>query len=583
MRKVLVLSVILALSGLTFAARIVESVQEKQFSDAVAAAVKTDEGVAAIEIKFEGTAGLHYYADKEDAPGNMPLEFEVTLPEGCSAKPPVFPASHPYYDKALEKNVNVYSGSFSVFISIECAVQKSIDAVIRVHGLACTDNVCIRFDKTITAAADMADVEQWPLAELPVAAHAAVKTEKMETSVISDGIGLNSLKYFLLAILAGLSFNIMPCVWPVLPLAMQRLVNFSGGSKRTLLLHGLAFCAGIVSFFAIFAVVSIILKLTTGAALDWSEHLRYPAVIMAMGLVLIVLALFMFDVFTVGVPASIASKSGGNGTLKGSVAMGLLAAILSTPCSGAILAAVLVWAQTQTLTMSTIAILLMGVGMMLPYLILANSPALLKKLPKPGDWMDIIRKSMGFLLLLIAVKLLSALPDDTLPSVLYFAVVLCFAVWMWGGWVNMLTPKKKKMIIRAIALLLVIISGRMLLTPKTTVIEWKDYDRAAIASLTESGSPILIKFTAKWCTNCHYLDRTVYSDSEVAAALAKKNITPIVADTTSYTDPATADLKDIYSEPGSVPVTIIIMPDGTQKKLRGVFKKDELMEAVKGI
>ncbi len=580
-KKLVLLSVILAFSVLAFANRIVES--DNEYSDAKAFAARTSDGSAGIAVQFEGTDGLHYYADKEDAPGNMPLELDMTLPEGCSSKPQRFPGSHPYYDKALEKNINVYSGGFIVFIPFDCDQQETVDISIRIHGLACTDNVCIRFDKTLSIAVNMADIERWPLVEMPVSVRPVAAAVKTESTVTTDGITLNSLKYFLLAILAGLSFNIMPCVWPVLPLAMQRLVNFSGGSKKTLLLHGIAFCAGIVSFFAIFAVVSIILKLTTGAALDWSEHLRYPAVIMTMGLVLIVLALFMFDVFTVGVPASIASKSGGNGTVKGSVAMGLLAAVLSTPCSGAILAAVLVWAQTQTLLMSTIAILLMGVGMMLPYLILANSPALLKKLPRPGDWMDIIRKSMGFLLLLIAVKLLSALPDETLPNVLYFAVILCFAVWMWGGWVNMMTPKKKKTIIRILALLLVIVTGRMLLTSKTSIIEWKDYDRAAIASLTQSNSPILIKFTAKWCTNCHYLDRTVYSDSEVAAALVEKNITPIIADTTSYTDPATADLKDIYSEPGSVPVTVIIMPDGSHHKLRGVFKKDELLKVIEGI
>ena len=557
--------------------RVVE--YEGDYSD-VSIRVVSFNGKPAVAVNFDGTDNLHYYADKATAPAEMALEITATLPDGCTPEATKFPASHPYYDKALRQNINVYSGKFTVIIPFDCSPQTAGQVQVRLNGLACTDKLCLPpFDHTLIADFDTTQAESLEKFDTSLLKSAQSPKPIVKEEVAAPASTAKFFGYLLLAIVAGLTFNIMPCVWPVLPLAVQRLVSFSGGNRKTLLKHGAAFSIGIELFFVLFAVISVILKLTTGAALDWSEHLRYPGVIIGMGVLLVVLAMFMFDIFVVGVPSSVASKSGGNGTITGSIGMGFLAAVLSTPCSGAILAAVLVWAQTQTLAVSITAILLLGVGMMLPYLILASSPALLQKLPKPGNWMDIFRKAMGFLLLLIALKLLLALPDNYLGGGFYYALVAAFAAWMWGGWVNITTPKKRKKITRIAAIALLVIAAP-LLKPPVSPIDWQDYDKAAVDRLTAAGEPVLIKFTAKWCTNCHYLERTVYADANISQALQDKGITPFKADTTSHSDPATEDLKAVYNEPGSVPVSIIIAPDGNIQKLRGVFSRAELLEAI---
>ncbi|MFI4910954.1 MAG: protein-disulfide reductase DsbD family protein [Sedimentisphaeraceae bacterium JB056] len=587
-----VMAVVLCLvSGFAVASqRVVE--YESDYSDVSLEAVRLADGSAAIAFRFTGTDNVHYYADKETAPGGMSLAIDSNLPEDCSADAPMFPKAKDYYDKGLQQDIKVYSGDFDVVVGLDCKEAGEVEASFTVHGIACTDKLCLPpFSHDLTIKVDTSEVQSWPAwqktdksePEPTVSADAKEAKEEGAAIVVSEFSVASAVKYFLLAILAGLTFNIMPCVWPVLPLAVQRLVNFSGGNKKTLLLHGAAFSGGIILFFVLFAAISVVLKLTTGAALDWSEHLRYPSVIIGMGLLLVVLAMFMFDIFVVGVPSSVASKSGGNGTVSGSIGMGFLAAVLSTPCSGAILAAVLVWAQTQNLAVSTVTIILMGFGMAIPYMILANSPALLKKLPRPGTWMEIFRKAMGFLLLVIAFKLMLALPEKYLGGAFYYSLVVAFAAWMWGGWVNITSPKKKKITVRLLALLLLVLTAKPLLKPEVSVVDWQGYDRVQVSSLTSAGEPVLIKFTAKWCTNCHYLDRTVYSDPEIAKLLEEKGITPVKADTTSFDDPATEDLKAIYNEPGSVPVTIIIAPDGSLTKLRGVFEKKELIEAIESL
>ena len=108
--------------------------------------------------------------------------------------------------------------------------------------------------------------------------------------------------------------------------------------------------------------------------------------------------------------------------------------------------------------------ILMGAGMALPYAILVSVPSLLAKLPKPGTWMEIIRKSMGFVLLVVAVKLIGSLPKERVVSVLYYSVILSFCVWMWGGWVGFGTARGKKWTVRLIA---VVITGKSIILQLT--------------------------------------------------------------------------------------------------------------------
>ena len=177
----------------------------------------------------------------------------------------------------------------------------------------------------------------------------------------------------------------MPCVWPVLPIIVMRLIQQAKRSKAKSIALGFAFAAGIVLFFAALAVVSIILKLGFGIVFQWGDQFRNPAFVIAMALLMVVLALYMFGLFTFGLPASVTGQSGQRAGFAGSVGMGFLAAVLSTPCSFAILAFVLAWAQTQPIPLATITILLIGVGMALPYVILTAIPGLLEKYQSPAD------------------------------------------------------------------------------------------------------------------------------------------------------------------------------------------------------
>jgi len=268
--------------------------------------------------------------------------------------------------------------------------------------------------------------------------------------------------------------------------------------------------------------------------------------------------------------------------------MGFFAALLSTPCSGALLGFVLVWAQTQPLPVSSTAIVLMGVGMALPYAVIVLVPSLLNRIPRPGYWMDIFKKSTGFLLFFIAVKLtLAALPKDRLLNVLIYGIIFSFCVWMWGKWMGFSTPAPRKWTIRAAALIIAVAGGFWLLPAPgqaaQSAIDWHPYDAEVVQKAVAQGRPVLLKFTADWCANCKVVERRVYHDPEVAKLIEQKNVLPIKADTTLIDYPATRDFRQVYGEAGNVPVTIVVLPDGAREKLRGIFDRQDLIEILNGL
>lgn len=551
------------------------------------------EGRPGIAVVFRGTDDLHYYAKSETAPApGMQLKIGATSRDvkfGGAVLP-----EWTLFEDSLGQQIEVYVGDFTAFVPLReeslPVDKKEIAVTVEITGIACTSSLCLPpFEKTLHTTLDLAGIATWPSvsigtprAETPSEVLAQPPAEQADSPGPKASSPSSAVPYYLLAVAAGLSINLMPCVLPVLPLILLRLVDQSRAPGGKRIASGLAFCAGVVLFFAAFALISAIVNLTTGAVLDLNSLFRYPAAVIVLFLAIVFFGLAMLDIVTLSLPSSVAGRPSNASTLAGSLGMGFFAGVLSTPCSGALLGFVLVWAQTQPLAVSSAAIVLMGAGMALPYAIIVLIPSLLERIPKPGYWMEIFKKSTGFLLFLIAVKLtLAALPKDRLINVLMYGVVFSFCVWMWGKWVDFTTPALRRRIIRGVALALAVGSAAWLLpateSAASSRLDWKPYDADVVQQAVARKQPVLLKFTADWCTNCKVVERRVYEDPEIVGLLQAGNVLPIKADTTVIDYPATRDLKALYGEAGNVPVTIVVLPDGTREKLRGIFDKSELI------
>jgi thiol:disulfide interchange protein len=556
---------------------------EQQF-DSVAPGSKS-----AIAIHFELEQGWHFYAYADTAPGGMNLKLVPRLSSlvpRLSFSEPILPKSELFYDPALEKKVDVFGEKFAIYLPFEVSGDapqpKTVAVDIGIEGAVCSDVQCrvpdfgsIAVEVKIAKDADAGE----PRFVLP---------ESQPRTKVASGSADQWASYsvwaaLVLAFVAGLSLNIMPCVWPVLPIIVMRLVEQALQDKRKSVAMGLAFCLGILLFFACLAGANIVLQVFYGTVLQWGDQLRSPGFVTAMAMLLVVLALFMFGVFTINVPSSLATKGGSGRGIGGAVGMGFLAAILSTPCSFGILAAAFAWAQAQPAALATLAIMTIGIGMAAPYAILTAAPALLKRTPKPGRWMELFKHAIGFVLLVIAVKLIAALPSERRMGVLYFSIALGFCVWMWGGWVGFSAPAVRRWAVRIIAVTLAAAAGFAFLpAPKPSLIDWQKYDSTAIKEAMAANKAVLIKFTADWCLSCQVVDKTVYSRKDVADLINQKGVLAIKADTTLKEYPATIALKELYNEPG-VPVSILLVSGKEPMRWRGLAFGNELKTALEAL
>jgi len=556
---------------------------------------------SALAVHFELKKDWHFYASAETAPGAMNLKIKSSAETFITFSEPIFPQPHLYFDKSSKKKLEVFSDKFTVFLPFRvghpdiAGAYTSIGVRISIEGAVCSDIQCRvpdfgQLSTRLKIAPDA--VMAKPKFVLPEATE-AIPSGAPRT--IGQWASYSVLFALGLAFLAGLSLNIMPCVWPVLPIIVMRLVEQAKQDKGKSIAMGVAFCFGILLFFACLAGANIVLHVFYGTALQWGDQLRDPMFVTVLAMVLIVLALFMFDVFSFVLPASISGKTGGG--YAGTIGMGFLAAVLSTPCSFGILAAAFAWAQAQPLLLATVAIMFIGIGMALPYLILVSIPGLLDSLPRPGKWMDIFKKTVGFILLGIAVWMITVLSQERRTGLLYYSVILSFCVWMWGGWVSFNSKTSNKIIVRTIAVLLAVIAGFRLLSaptalinkeakpkpsifrllsPPTALINWKGYDADLIEKSLADNKPVLIKFTAEWCLSCKVVEKLVFERKDVAELIKQKGVVAIKADTTVKDYPATKALKDIYNEPG-VPVSILLLPGRSGDiRWRGKAFADEL-------
>jgi thiol:disulfide interchange protein DsbD len=261
------------------------------------------------------------------------------------------------------------------------------------------------------------------------------------------------------------------------------------------------------------------------------------------------------------------------------VGAGLLTGLLSTPCSFAALGAALAWGQIQPLWLGTVTIMLIGVGMASPYIMLIAFPQLVAAVPRPGRWTELFRQSMGFLLLLVAVWLLSTNSSDAYPfCVAGYLVVLAFCLWVWGTWVGPHTPLGRKVAARVLALALGVWAGLYMLKPAAPAgVELLPFDQTALEAAVAEGKTVVVDFTASWCLTCKYVEATVYDSEHLAAELRKRGVIAMKGDVTQALVPADK-LRIALGE--SVPVTVVFKPNAQPVRLRGIFTIEDLLKAL---
>jgi len=544
--------------------------------------------------------GYHLYAPTKQAHDQRILKIKVAPPTWAAGQPAYSPPKPFDLRIAGEEESLVYEGQFTVRVPVLVPADTPPgphSVTISLTGQTCDDKGCYPENLSGTATVDVRGTpfrtaKQWdadppdgepttPATQPAASADADGPAEPGEADDGRPGAGLTFLTAFALALLAGVALNVMPCVLPVIPLKIMSILEQAKQSRRRSITLGAAYAAGILAFFLTVGAASVALRLTTGLVLDLNEPFGYPSVVIGLALLLVVVALGLFNAYTI----NIGGRWGGGrigGGHAGSLAMGFLTAVLATPCSGPVLAAVFGWAQTQPAWVGGVTFALLGLGMAAPHALLTSFPSLLAKLPKPGLWMERLRQGSALVLLLVVVWLLSTLGSAKWTAwVAAYAVLLGGCVWIGWGWINFNTPARKRRIVRAVMLALAVAGAFwMLPEPPTSPMNWQPFDRPALEADAEAGEVVLVHFTADWCAICKQLEWKTYDQPDTAAGVRHRNAVAIKADVTRTDSPAADMLKNHFREPG-LPVTIIYGPAlKTPRRLRGVFSQQKLFDAL---
>lgn len=530
------------------------------------------------------------------APGFIATEVRVTeAPSTVQFSTPIFPEPHriPFDLGDGEQSIPVYDGQVVIYLPMAVAgnaepgtVRFSIDVTYQ----ACeTDGVCLF---PVTRSLEL---------ELPIVAdRSAIEPRNAELFAgLAEARSLLTIPLFgfdfeidpritwlllLIAAAGGALLNFTPCVLPLIPIKIMSLSQAAGNRARCLML-GLTMSAGVVTFWLMLGVVIAFVAGFTAA----NQLFQYPWFTIGIGLLIAVMGVAMGGLLSMQLPQWIYRINPRHDTWHGSLGFGIMAAVLSTPCTAPFMGAAAGWAATQTpwITMSTFTAI--GVGMALPYALLSAFPQLVERMPRTGPASELIKQVMGLAILAAAayfvgtgVSGLLASPPDP-PSRAYWWVVGLFiaAAGAWLAWRTMrITPRLGRRIGFGGLGVVMILAGALLGFGFTasSPINWVYYTPQRLAEAQAQGKVVVLEFTAEWCLNCHTLEQAVLHRPQVVRLLNADDVAPIKIDLTGNNAPGNAKLTEVGRR--TIPLLIVYDRQGTEVFRSDAYTQTQVIQAV---
>lgn len=391
------------------------------------------------------------------------------------------------------------------------------------------------------------------------------------------------------AFVGGILLNLMPCVFPVLSLKILGTAGQGGEDRTTIRNQGLVFGLGVVLSFLALAGALIALR-AGGTQLGWGFQLQSPLFVAAMGGLFFAIGLNLLGVFEVGAALTrLGGKPGGPSGYGESLASGVLATVIATPCTAPFMGAALGFALTRSIPETLLIFGLLGLGMALPYVVLSVAPGLLERLPRPGPWMETMKQLLAFPMFATVIWLVWVFGLQTgvggATYLLAALLLVAAAGWMVGRWHRADLPSgvwARGISLGTLALaILAVLRGAGQEPPTMGVHEdWEPFTPEKVEGALEVGQPAFVDYTAAWCLTCQVNERLVLSSEKVMDAFRARDVALFKADWTRQDPVITASLESLGR--GGVPVYALYGggPDSTPHVLPALLTEEIVLNAL---
>lgn len=493
------------------------------------------------------------------------------------AHPAPVKKAEPLFDNVI---VEKHTGVVTWYAPLELAAGVD-PAALQIAGKVamqlCDPGTCIDEEYPWTAS-------RGPGVEVPAAALKEAAAETPDDASLSNAkepVVLSTLLVQLgFAFLGGLILNLMPCVLPVISLKILSFMEQAGESRGRIFALNAWYAAGILSVFLVLAA------LAAGAGLAWGEQFTLPWFKVAMTALVFAMALSFLGVWEIPIPGFVGRGHVGELQVqegaKGAFFKGVFTTILATPCSGPFLGSVFGYLLTQPPFVAYLIFGAVGLGMASPYLVIGAFPKLIKRLPRPGEWMETLKQLMAFLLLGTVIYLFTTL------NPIYFVPTLTLLIGLWFGcwWIGR-TPLTAEPGTRAFAWAGGTLSAAaiglfaFLVLMQPANIPWQPFSPDAVAKARAEGKTVMVDFSANWCLTCKANLKFAIDKASVAQKVEENRVVPILADWTDKSPAIKNALNGLGSN--SIPLLAIYPAGGSDKDviiLRDLLTEGQVLEAL---
>ena len=488
------------------------------------------------EVRFDIAPGYYMYRER--------FAFEAGQ---TRLGQPAFPPGEKHFDETFQKEMETYRGVVKVRIPVDGMGSFTLTA----RSQGCSDKgLCYP-----------------PMASTAVLAASApdgTPSNDSDSGRIEQALGSRELAVIVpMFLLLGLGLSFTPCVLPMLPILSSIIIGDTGSASR---LRGLALSA---TYSLGMAIVYTAMGVAAGLAGEgMAAALQNAWVLGAFGLLMVVLALPMFGVFELQMPAAVqsrlagASNRRGAGSHAGVFAMGAISALIVGPCVAAPLAGALVYiSQTRDAFIGGSALFAMAAGMSVPLLLVGASAGTL--LPRAGAWMTGVKRFFGVLMLATALWIAApVLPPQ--------ALMLGWGLLGTGYAASLLLPRPRRPLGVAAALVAGTLGAAQLaglatggtdpLAPFARAEEHGETQFRRVRSLGEldailvntPGKTVMLDFYADWCVSCKEMERFTFSDPRVQSRFDHMLLLQVDVTANNADDQALLKRFGLFGPPGII-------------------------------